>query len=270
MMRSAEIKGLAVFSIADGKEIGKVKDLLINPDNKAVDYLIIDIPNWYFGLHVIAFDMAAGIGKDAVMVEAGSALKELNQEPGSIELVERGIRLIDSKILTRKGVIIGKVSEYYVNTDNGQITGCELLDNDNKIKGIIPRNAALTFGKDVLVVDNNIDNQLLQSIDEYNEIVNSIITAADNMAAEMPDMAKNDEESNLIPEADGNKDESDRDKTVKLFEQRQREYLLGRVAKNNIKDASGAVIIKKGEVITQEIIDKVTQAGKFKELMLDV
>ncbi len=269
-MRSAEIKGLAVFSITDGKEIGKVKDLLINPDRKAVDYLIVEIPNWYFGSHVIAFNVAVGIGKDAVMVESGSALKELNLEPASIELVERGIRLVGSRVLTRKGVIIGKIAEYYVNVDNGQISGCELADNENNIKGIIPSSAALTFGKDALVVDNNIDNQLLQSIDDYDEEVN--LPGGEVIVAEKTDIPLNDdvESKAILEEVDANDDASDRDKTVKLFEQRQREYLLGRAAKNNIKDANGSIIVQKGEVITQDIIEKVTLAGKFKELMLDV
>ncbi len=269
MMRSTEIKGLAVFSIVDGKEIGRVKDLLVNPANKTVDYLIIEIPNWYFGAHVIAFDIAAGIGKDAVMVEAGSALKELNQEPASIDLVDQGVKLIGSRVLTRKGIIVGKISEYYVNADNGQIIGCELIDNDNNIKGIIPSRAALTFGKDVLVVDNNIDNQLLQSMEEYEEKVDPVSDAAKNVSEATPDILTAADEK-IIMESNDDDDVTDRDKTVKLFEQRQREYLLGRVARNNIKDDNGLVIIKKGDVITQEVIDKVTLAGKFKELMLDV
>ncbi len=269
-MQSAEIKGLAVFSIVDGKEIGKVKDLLINPERKAVDYFIVEIPNWYFGSHVIAVNETVGIGKDAVMVESGNALKELNQEPSAIELVERGIRLIDSRVLTRKGIITGKISEYYVNADNGQITGCELIDNDNNVKGIIPSTAALTFGKDVLVVDNNIDNQLLPSMDDYNE---QLSLPVEEMAVEeKTDLPLNDdvESDTVLEEIYTSDDASDRDKTVKLFEQRQREYLLGRSAKNNIKDANGAIIVQKGDVITQDIIDKVTLAGKFKELMLDV
>ncbi|KUG03516.1 hypothetical protein ASZ90_019078 [hydrocarbon metagenome] len=268
MMRSAEIKGLAVFSIADGKEIGKVQDLLINPDHKAVEYLVVEIPNWYLGSHVIALDMAVGIGKDAVMVEAGTALKELNKEPASIELLERGVRLIGSRVLTRKGIIVGKISEYYVNAENGQITGCELVDMDNNTKGVIPSSAALTFGKDILVVDNNIDNQLLQCMEEYEEI-NPIISAAENVSETKPETQAVVDEK-VVLESDANDNLTDRDKTVKLFEQRQREYLIGRTAKNNIKDENGLVIVNKGDVITQEMIDQVTLAGKFKELMLDV
>jgi sporulation protein YlmC with PRC-barrel domain len=48
-MRSIDIKGLAVFDIASGCEIGKVTELLINAEKKSVQYLVVDVPNWYYG-----------------------------------------------------------------------------------------------------------------------------------------------------------------------------------------------------------------------------
>jgi len=277
MMRSSEIKGLTVFSIADGKEIGKVKDLLINADKKAVDYLIIEIPNWYFGSHVIAFNMVEGIGKDAVVIESDNIVKELNEEPASIKLIERGIKLIGNRVLTKKGLIIGKISEYYINIETGQITGCELIDNDNTSKGIIPTSVTLTFGKDALVVRNEVDNHLLGNINEYSEeqhLVSPLTKqVTDDVIEERPSRPIDDED-NMIDALQKSKesinDTSNHVEPVNLFEQRQREYLLGRVVKNNIRDMDGNIIIKQDEVITKEIIDKVTLAGKFAELILDV
>ncbi len=263
-MRSAEIKGLAVFSIRDGREIGKVKDLLINPDQKSVDYLIVDVPNWCFGLQVVPHNQAAGIGTDAVMVDNSDKLIELNQEFGGIELLQSGVRIIGSKALTKKGVIIGTISEYHVNVDTGKIIGYELIDNDNFVKGIIPGRAMITLGREVLVVES--DMELLQEIDEQEEVLET-----EAIEEELPVQKIKEEVKKTIPKvAEPEEDPADKDKTVKLFEQRQREYLLGRTARNNIKDSQGNIIVQKGEVITQEIIDKVTLAGKFKELMLDV
>lgn len=268
MMQSCEIKGLTVFSIADGKEIGKVKDLLINADKKAVDYLVIEIPNWYFGAHVIAFNMIEGIGKDAVVIESDNIVKELNQEPASIQLVEKGIKLLGNRVLTKKGMIIGRISEYFVDIETGQITGCELMDNNNNIQGIIPTGIAITFGKDALVVNNEVEQHLLGSITEC-EAENPVSSSAPSPVTEEKTGKPADGEGkiNNVPQEPEDKIN---DPSLTLFEQRQREYLLGRVVKNNIRDNDGNVIVAKGEVITKEIIDKVDLAGKLKEMMLDV
>ncbi len=270
MMQSSEIKGLSVFSIADGKEIGKVKDLLINADKKAVDYLVIEIPNWYFGSHVIAFNLIEGMGKDAIVIESDNIVKDLNEEPASIELVERGIKLVGSRVLTKKGRIIGKINEYYVNIETGQVTGCVLSDQDDHIQGIIPAGMAITFGKDALVVQNEAENNLADSITECFEEQTSVSKSTDMAANQVTVEKAIDEEDNIMDALKKPDDQIIDDPSLTLFEQRQREYLLGRVVKNNIKDTRGNIIVKKGEVITKEIIDKVDLAGKLKEMMLDV
>lgn len=250
MMQSSEIKGLAVFSIADGKEIGRVRDLLINAEKKAVDYLVVDIPNWYFGSYVIPFNQAEGIGSDAVMVATESIVKKLNEEQAGIKLVEKGINLIGNRVLTQKGRIIGKISEYHINEDTGQITGCELVDNNNSPKGIIPAQVALTFGKDALIVKNEVESLLLANISDYED-------------SPAPAPAPNDAGAAKSQQAANGK-------AVELFEQRQREYLLGRVSKADITDAGGKVIVLQGETITGEIIDQVIAADKMKDLMMNV
>lgn len=253
MMQSSEIKGLAVFSIADGKEIGRVRDLLINAEKKAVDYLVVDIPNWYFGSYVIPFHQAEGIGSDAVMVATESIVKKLNEEQAGIKLVEKGINLIGNRVLTQKGRIIGKISEYHINEDTGQITGCELVDINNSPKGVIPAQVALTFGKDALIVKNEVESLLLANISDYEE-----------STAPAPEAA------NTVETVAAETDQATNGKAVELFEQRQREYLLGKVSKIDITDGDGKVIVLQGETITVGIIDQVIAADKMKELMMNV
>lgn len=264
-MQSAEIKGLDVFSIVDGNNIGKVRDLIINAASKSVDYLLIDIPNWYSGSYVIPFNMAVGIGKDAVMVETGNTVKNINDDPLAVKLAESGIKLIGNRVLTKKGCIIGKISEFYVNPDTGKVLGCELVDNDNNVKGIIPADTTLTFGRDALVVGDEANDYLLSSMDQYiseQETAASADITEDKAAIPEP-------EAKSVPEQDESK-AVPRSKAVDLFEQKQQEYLLGRQIKKDITDNEGNIVIKKDSVITREIIDKAMMAGKFKELMMNV
>lgn len=54
-----------------------------------------------------------------------------------------------------------------------------------------------------------------------------------------------------------------------LFEQRQRQYLLGKKVTRVIYDSNGEIIVNNGEVITSQIIDSVKANGKLIELVMN-
>ena len=64
MKKSAEFIGLPVISISEGKELGKVKELLINAASGIVSALVLEIDEkkWYLGAKLIPFESIAGIG----------------------------------------------------------------------------------------------------------------------------------------------------------------------------------------------------------------
>lgn len=263
-MRSIDIKGLAVFEIASGREIGKVSELLINAQEKSVQYLVIDVPNWYFGSYVIPFNQTEGIGEDAVIIESESLIKKLNDDPEAIKLVESGVTLIGSKVLTKKGKHIGKVTEIYIDENDGRVIGCELADNNIAVKGIVPVKHALTFGRDALIVDEKTEDNLLSTAEELEQELALIVS--DDFPPFTDDEADGSEPE---PEGDESADGNGR-RAVKLYEQKQREYLLGRTVKEDVYDNNGNLIIKKGEKITKEVLDKAAASITLKELLLHV
>lgn len=265
-MRSIDIKGLAVFDIASGCEIGKVSELLINAQRKSVQYLVIDVPNWYFGSCVIPFDMTEGIGKDAVMIESDKLIKKLNDEPDAINLIEGGVSLIGSKALTKKGKYIGRINEIYIDEKTGQVIGCELVDNIT-VKGIIPTQFTLTFGKDALIVGERVEENLVSSIDDIEQDRVAPTPPPERVLA--PLEAK-EEPAEVVIDSGPVEPTDDKLKAIKLYEQKQREYLLGREVKEDVYDENGTLLVKKGEKITREILDKANSVVKLKELLLHV
>lgn len=265
-MRSIDIKGLAVFDIANGCEIGKVSELLINAQRKSVQYLVIDVPNWYLGSCVIPFDMTEGIGKDAVMIESDNLIRKLNEEPDAINLIEGGVSLIGSKALTKKGKYIGRINEIYINEKTGHVIGCELVDNIT-VKGIIPTQFTLTFGKDALIVGERVEDNLVSSIDDIEQDRGAATPSPEKALAPLD--AK-EEPAVVVSESGPVEPTDDKLKAIKLYEQKQREYLLGREVKEDVYDENGTLLVKKGEKVTQEILDKANSVVKLKELLLYV
>lgn len=58
-------------------------------------------------------------------------------------------------------------------------------------------------------------------------------------------------------------------KSSNLFEQKQKEFLIGRKITKTIKDSKGNHILSEGEVITEEAVDMAKDAGKLIEIVMN-
>lgn len=239
MKKSEELLELAIISIEDGREIGRVCDLIINPAQGAVEYLIVENGSRYIGVKVLPFDMIEGVGAYAVTIANVSALTDLADRPEVNELLEKNVRVKGTKVLTKKGKLIGTVSEFLVDDENeGKIAGCEVAPvNGAAGAGAIPAEQIITFGKDVLIITTDTE------------------TAAETTRE--PDAGQDLPSKPELSQA------------ARLFEERQRQYLLGRKIGKHIETDGGEVLAEEGDVITEELLDKAKEAGKFTEISMN-
>ena len=238
MKKTQEIIGLPVFSIVDGRKIGQVKDLLINPEEGKVDYIMVSNGSWYVGARVLSYRSVAGIGEHAVTTESETLLTHISETANANNLLERNIEIKGSRVLTNRGNLIGVISEYEIDESSGRITRLEYktIEDENKIE-VINSDQVLTYGGDVIVVRQDADDTIETS----------------------QETAATSEEENLtnnLVESDG----------TTLFKQRQREFIMGKKVTQDIKDNDGQVIIGEGTVINQDIIKLAEAKDKFLEL----
>jgi uncharacterized protein YrrD len=238
MKRTQDIVGLSVFSVIDGRQVGQVKDLVINPEEGKVDYLLVSDGSWYIGARVLPFDKVMGIGDHAVTTESQSNITSIADAARANDLLQRNVELKNSRLLTDKGDIIGKVNEYELDENSGAITrlyyeraegaGVEELDAEQ----------VLTYGADVVVV-----KYLSVTPEDAGSPVKDAVEA-----------------SSPSPAAAGEPD------GAALFKKRQREYLTGKKAIRDLRGSDGQIIIAEGTIITEALIDLVEQQDRFVEL----
>lgn len=161
MKKSTEIKGLPIFSIMDGKEAGGVRSLLINADQGMVEYLIVETLSLDFGIKAIPFEKIEGIGSYAVTIESDASIIELADTPTSHDMLKKNIQIINNKVMTKKGSLLGNVSEFYIDEFSGKILGCVLTNNQELEGKVILEKNILTYGKEVVVVVEDIIDQLV-------------------------------------------------------------------------------------------------------------
>ncbi|KUP06976.1 photosystem reaction center subunit H [Bacillus coahuilensis m2-6] len=238
MKKSAEIKGLPIISIGDGSEIGKVKSLVVNPEKGSIDFLTIEHE---VSVKAIPFKKVVGIGEFAVTVETESAVIDLNEIPIANQLVNKKIRINETRVMTRKGQLIGEITEYYVDEENGLILGMDLRSNQGD--AYLEAKHVLTFGKDIIVVQEDAMNHYKKSATEARE---------DVMVEEVKEESAPSQLENIRKEQDS--------------------LLIGKKVTKDIYDPTGSVIIHKDIVLEEVHVEVARLAGPsvFVELSMNV
>ncbi|OGO79773.1 MAG: hypothetical protein A2Y21_10280, partial [Clostridiales bacterium GWC2_40_7] len=165
MKKTQKILGLPIISISDGMEVGKVKSIIINAEKGAIDYIVVDSGIQIFSARVIPNDDVLGIGEYALTIENEGVITDINRIPAAIQLLQKDIHVKGTKVLTKKGRLIGEIGDIYIDEgDNCTITGLEFIaDITQKKVRIIPRDSVITFGKNLTVVKEDVESSLLDT-----------------------------------------------------------------------------------------------------------
>lgn len=289
MKKVKDIIGLAIISINKGVEVGKVKDTIINADDGAVDFIVIENDNKSLNTRIISSNDIIGVGEYAMTITDEKVIFEISKVQSAVSLLQRDIKVTGAKVLTRKGKLIGEIGDIFVDDENNlTISGLEYIEDiTRKVIKIIPRESIITFGKELIVVEEGVEDNLVDNsqylsgvkviqdnIKRVEEI--EITKTIENIKDKMDIKIK--EEENVIGEIreeyvedieNIEENEIGEQSPGKLFEEKQRQYLKGRMVSKNIIDKEGKVIINKGTEIDDEVIDTVQKKGKLVELVMN-
>jgi uncharacterized protein YrrD len=286
-------------------EAGRVKSIIINADKGAIDYIVVDSGIQIFSARVIPTDDVAGIGEYALTIENEGVITDISRIPDAIQLLQNDIRVKGTKVLTRKGSLIGEIGDIYVDENDGcKITGLEFIaDITQKKVRLIPRDSVITFGKNLTVVKEDVEASLLDTPDQLDSDAgiadlekknNAVLEESGNAFADvfntsyetqgvtienspavdavdtsdMADMAEINESTEQASAA-VQQETPRQDNASALFEQRQRQYLKGRYATRTIVDSFGNVIIGEGMQIDDQVIDEAKAKDKLVELVMN-
>lgn len=151
MKPTKEIIGLRIISITDGTQVGSVKDVVINPQEKSLDFVVVDQPTDIFGAKVISFTHILGVGEFAVTILEPNVIQDVIQSAEAKDLLIQDTKVIGTKVLTKKGQMIGEVTELLVDEETGRVVAC-LFESQRQMcqVGI---DKIITFGKELMIIE---------------------------------------------------------------------------------------------------------------------
>lgn len=296
MKKSVEILGLPIISITEGRELGMSKTLLIDAKNGSVAAITIEDADWYRGVKLIPYESVIAIGDDAVTVTNSENILTLDAAGDYESLLDENIRVIGTKAITKTGTIQGQVSELFIG-DNGKIEKCEITAPDGSSSEIDCDQISI-FGKQVTVIDPDAQKKTElkaeapaisaapkveapkaaalvaeEKPEPKAEATKPAETkpAAPAMPKAAPATAKPEPQKEAIaPKAAPAADIAKQTAADKATEERHRRFLLGKKAARDIQMDNGIFIVKAGQEITEEVLQKAKLANKFIDLSMNI
>ena len=301
MKKSVEIIGLPVISITEGRELGMSKSLLIDAPNGSVAAITIEDEDWYRGVKLLPYSSVIAIGEDAVTITNSENILTLEDAGDYEAMMDTNIKIIGTKAITKSGTIQGKVVEIYIG-DNGKIEKCEIEGRDGSLSEIVSEQISI-FGKQVTVIDSEGEKktEIIAPVEtpavaapkteapkvevkEAPKAETSKAEVKEAPKAEAPKAEAPKAEVKEAPKAEAPKAQvkeapkAEAPKAVdaaaqmadKATEERHRRFLLGKTVTKDIVSATGVVLAKTGDVVTEEILQKVKMANMFIDLSMNV
>lgn len=129
--QSAEINALAlpdmpVYSINEGEAIGRVKDIIIDPEAKRLLGLVVDKGGWYHDVRVIPAGKINTIGDDLIMIDEKQAAEQPPNLPRIVEYMKNPCNIIGARLISEDGRAFGRVEGFYLTRAGGEISRIEL------------------------------------------------------------------------------------------------------------------------------------------------
>lgn len=209
MRKSRQFLSLPVVTLEEGKEIGRIRGLVVNPESGNIAALLVQRGSIFPEQKVIPYPRVVSVGNNALTVQKASSAERLASLPQILNLVKENVQLKGSRVITEEGTALGHVVEYLVDPATGKIEAFEisgnLAENLWKGKAFLPAEEVRTIGKDVLVVRQGAENTLKKSESKLAEGVKSIKDTTNrvvNKARQLQSKMQGDEpqEEELPPE----------------------------------------------------------------------
>lgn len=157
MRKGREIVGLPVISLATGKEVGVVQDLLLSPRTHKVTYLVVGEAGFLRRTCFISFQNVVNVGDNAVTISSESLLEKDRETGGSASTSQ----LSGSEVLTVDGKNLGTLEDVVVSIPEGKLLGYEisagLVEDVISGRGVLSPGDILTWGKEAIIVRNIIE-----------------------------------------------------------------------------------------------------------------
>ncbi|MEW6623733.1 MAG: PRC-barrel domain-containing protein [Bacillota bacterium] len=164
-IKGKTVLGKAIVCLQNGQQIGRVKGLIIDPDETSVVALLVENKALYKDKMVVQYGKVYGIA-EVVTVKYANSLEKAQASSPIGRLLRDKIAFYGAKVITEDGSIIGTIDDFLFDTATGKI---ETLVISGKIhekifKGTLelPISQVTTIGRDAVIAKSRAVDALVE------------------------------------------------------------------------------------------------------------
>lgn len=175
--RGKNIHGKMIISLQNGQHIGKLKGLVIDPENISVAALLIESKALFKDKMIIPYDKVHSVD-EIITVKSTSCLEKASKNTLTGRLVKQNFNLFGARIITEDGSILGTVEDFTLDVKTGKIMALSITGSvyEKYFKGMaeLPISQIVTIGRDAVIAKAGSKEALLIPDDALAEKIESI------------------------------------------------------------------------------------------------
>lgn len=156
MIKSRDLIGRQIITVSHGEILGKVKDVLIDPDTWQVAALVLPAKVFRKETMIIPRSVVHVFGKDVVLVKSNETMPRDNTLDHVASLVAVSGQMKGRQVATEKGVRVGVLDDIVVD-ELGKVVAYDLakvfVKGEIAESRRIPFHATRSVGPDLVIVD---------------------------------------------------------------------------------------------------------------------
>jgi uncharacterized protein YrrD len=155
MRRGKTVIGNDVLTKEDGRKLHNVKDLIVDPDARAIAALLVDEGGLLSSSKVVPVDAIERFGKDAVLITDASTVLSASKYPKVNAVIGRNETLVGKRVYSESGQQHGTISDIYFEEETGAILGYEVSGGGlTRAQSFLPAEHVVRTGADVAYIDD--------------------------------------------------------------------------------------------------------------------
>jgi uncharacterized protein YrrD len=157
MIKSRDLIGRLIVTVTHGEIVGKVKDVLIDPDRFEIAALVLQGKMLRRESLVIPRSVVHVFGEDVVLVKSNETMPRDDTLQNVASLIAVSGQMKGRQIATEKGVRVGILNDVLVD-EAGKVVGYDLskvfVTGDVAESKQVPFQATRSVGPDLIIVDS--------------------------------------------------------------------------------------------------------------------
>lgn len=157
MYKGKKILGTMVMDLHAGRSLGRVKNIILDLDQKKITALILPGRSWLHSSNWLDINFVREMGTDVLIIDPLAkvfAAKEVNDFK---EHLQKGIKNFwGLTVISNTGKLLGYIEDFFFSLPGGQIEGINLsrgvLGDLLEGWGYVPAERVLTLSSDCLVI----------------------------------------------------------------------------------------------------------------------